>query len=240
MTTPSPAPAEALVSRTVDGEATDAQFDQLCTVADARAALGDAALWRALALAYRDDQRLRLAARELVQRPFARTELADAEGAAAARLDTDALLPTQHAGAAHARWSSRAGWGVALAASLLMAVAWLRPVANMQGQPAPNASMPTQAAGVGAGLSTAGLGQAIGSAADALDAYLARGRAEGSVVGESEQRQVLSVLPRTDGSYDVIYVRPIIERVQVQDLYKLGIDDTGSYQPVRMPARHGM
>jgi len=69
---------------------------------------------------------------------------------------------------------------------------------------------------------------------DAMDAYLKLGRDAGQVVGELPQRYVLETRPAADGKgYEVLYVRQVLERTRVDDMYKVGADETG--RPVLVP-----
>lgn len=68
-----------------------------------------------------------------------------------------------------------------------------------------------------------------------LDHYLEKGRAAGVVQGEAPAKTLLSAEPAPSGAgYEVIYIRQIIERGFVTDLYQLGSDDAGNPQPVRL------
>jgi hypothetical protein len=68
-----------------------------------------------------------------------------------------------------------------------------------------------------------------------LDHYLERGRETGLVQGEAPAKTLLSAQPAASGGgYEVIYIRQIIERGFVTDLYQLGSDDAGNPQPVRL------
>jgi hypothetical protein len=68
-----------------------------------------------------------------------------------------------------------------------------------------------------------------------LDHYLQKGRQTGLVQGEAPAKMLLSAEPAPSGAgYEVIYIRQIIERAYVADLYQLGSDDAGNPQPVRL------
>ncbi len=63
---------------------------------------------------------------------------------------------------------------------------------------------------------------------EALQSYLNLGRDKGTVVGELPQRYVVESRPAADGEgYDVMYVRQILERARVKDLYRTGVDESG-------------
>jgi hypothetical protein len=84
---------------------------------------------------------------------------------------------------------------------------------------------------------------------DVLQNYLSRGEQEGKVLGELPEKVLVRATPLTgsgpngiDSGYEVVYLRQILERVVVKDLYQYGEDDTGQKQPVRFhvtPATNG-
>jgi len=60
-----------------------------------------------------------------------------------------------------------------------------------------------------------------------LTRYLAEGAAQGRVVGELPQ-VTLKVSPADGGQgYDVLFVRRLLERTTVEDVYRLGLDEHG-------------
>src|SRR5690606_27872013 len=68
-----------------------------------------------------------------------------------------------------------------------------------------------------------------------LDQYLEKGRQSGLVQGEAPAKTLLSAQPAPSGNgYEVIYIRQIVERAIVTDLYQLGADEAGNPQPVRL------
>ncbi|HYF15691.1 MAG TPA: hypothetical protein VD971_11540 [Phycisphaerales bacterium] len=75
-------------------------------------------------------------------------------------------------------------------------------------------------------------GSPIVSAADALNNYLTLGAREGQVIGQGE-RQLVGYQP-DGGEYVVVYVRPIVERVRVKDLYKFSMEESGVRVPVQV------
>lgn len=81
---------------------------------------------------------------------------------------------------------------------------------------------------------TAGISLDSLSSNDLMNGYKARAAKEGTLVGELPQRVVIETRPSTDGKgYEVLYMRQFIERAIVDDLYKLGTDETG--RPVMVP-----
>ena len=108
------------------------------------------------------------------------------------------------------RGLSWAGWAAAAA----VALAWvgLGPTAGDQG-PARAELTPT----------------------DYLQRYLEKGREEGLVQGEAPTKTLLSAEPAPEGNgYVVIYLRQIVERAVVTDLYQIGSDDAGNPRPIPM------
>ena len=76
---------------------------------------------------------------------------------------------------------------------------------------------------------------AFNTAADAFQAYLERGQEAGRVVGEMPAKVLLEAQPSAQGSgYEVLYLRQIMERAVVSDLYEFGVDERGRPVPVRM------
>ena len=68
---------------------------------------------------------------------------------------------------------------------------------------------------------------------DYLQRYLEKGREEGLVQGEAPTKTLLSAEPAPEGNgYVVIYLRQIVERAVVTDLYQIGSDDAGNPRPI--------
>lgn len=59
------------------------------------------------------------------------------------------------------------------------------------------------------------------SASEAFDAYLARGRDEGLVVDELPTRVLVTARALEEGGYELLYLRQVLERVRVPDLYMI-------------------
>ena len=116
------------------------------------------------------------------------------------------------------------GWAVAA----MVAIAWsigLRP-----GDPLIFGDQNNAQAGLGNGV--------ISSAGEALQKYLDLGKESGSVIGEMPSGIILDRQPLTDGSgYEVLYIRPIIERVVVRDgdVYRQIQTESGQTQIVPAP-----
>jgi hypothetical protein len=68
-----------------------------------------------------------------------------------------------------------------------------------------------------------------------LEQYMEKGRESGLVQGEAPAKTLLSAQPAPSGvGYEVFYIRQIVERAIVTDLYQLGSDDAGNPHPVRL------
>lgn len=75
--------------------------------------------------------------------------------------------------------------------------------------------------------------------ADALRAYVDRGRKDGSVVGLVPDVRVLETRAATDGSgrLEVLLVRQIIERQRVDQVYQWTQDESGRLRPIQVQVR---
>lgn len=198
---------EVLISRIVDGEATQEDWNAFHLQANR-----EPSLWR-----------------ELAEAQQMHAELGEEVGVA---LAVSSLVDAPTHVEIERRFNNRIRmvgvWGGWLAAACL-GLMW----AN-NARPAPSS--------LGGAGSQANLG-------DTLASYLNRGKEEGRVLGELPEKVLVSATPVTgsDGNdigngYVVVYLRQILERVEVKDLYQLGEDDAGRQQPVPYdvpPARHG-
>ncbi len=117
-----------------------------------------------------------------------------------------------------ARW---AGW----AAAAMVALAWV-------GAGGPAASTTdVQSASL--------LPASLGSDA-ALSLYLDKGKQEGRVLAEMPAKMLVGTRPAADGfGYEVVFVRQIVERTRVNDLYRLSSDEFGNAAPVPVRGRRG-
>jgi hypothetical protein len=86
----------------------------------------------------------------------------------------------------------------------------------------------------GGGTQVASLAPDLSSAA-ALQTYLDRGRAEGSVLDEIEPKTLLGARPLAGGGYELVFVRQIVERVEVPALYRLDARLDGAADGAAMP-----
>lgn len=74
---------------------------------------------------------------------------------------------------------------------------------------------------------TAGIPNPINTASDALARYMELGKESGDVIGELPTSLVLERTPTDDGRYEVVYLRQIVERTYVDDIYQTATADTG-------------
>jgi len=199
---------DILISRTLDGNATSGDWDELTALADA-----NPAVWRNLAMSLREHQ------------AFARAVNADVTVADAIEMplvQPAATMELRDAGrhpailARIGRWS---GWAVAA----VFTIVWVAGVLNLQ----PNGSSPH----------TAMVGT---SAAELLQAYLDKGRQEDFVIAEVPQRVLIETRPNGTGrGYELIYLRQILERTVVPDLYQFNHDEAGQPTLVRYDGDSG-
>lgn len=136
----------------------------------------------------------------------------------------EAVRPVARIGTAVRNGWSWGGWLAAAALLLAFTVGLPRGgVGGLGGGNAPG----TQAAGF-----------SLGTPEEALDRYIDLGRQTGAVVGQSPDFIVLESKPLDDGNgYEVVYLRQLIERREVRDLYRLGTDELGN--TVRVPVEAG-
>lgn len=113
------------------------------------------------------------------------------------------------------------GW----AAAAMLAIGALTGRTNLLGNTPGQASQSTQEAGF----------FRVNTPEEAMQLYLNKGQEAGSVLGEIPERVLLSseIGPNGQG-YTVVYLRQVVERQHVQDLYQLGLDDAGKTVPVRL------
>lgn len=197
---------ELLISRMVDGQATAADWAVLSQFAAA-----DAGIFGEIAESQKINRLLREAACEALG-PVARVEITSLPAVAGTIMPGSA--PTS---ARRLRRSAFLGWGIAACLALALG-------SQMLG---------TRGVPIGPG-NTAGLVPATyASPDDALNSYLELGKLTGKVVGEMPNRYVIKSQPlpaSADGSdpgTEVLYVRQLIERAVVKDLYRLGTDELG-------------
>ena len=137
----------------------------------------------------------------------------------------ESVRPVARIGAVMQNGWSWGGWLAAAALLLAFTVGLPRGVGVVGGMP--GTAPGTQAAGF-----------SLGTPEEALDRYIDLGKQSGAVVGQSPDFIVLESTPLADGGgYEVVYLRQLIERREVRDLYRLGTDELGN--TVRVPVEAG-
>jgi len=200
---------DILISRAIDGDASSGDWDELTALADA-----NPALWHNLAMTLREHQ------------AFARAVNADVTVADAVEMPTvrtAATIQSRDAGrhpAILARVGGWSGWAIAAVLAIVWVAGVLNPVqSNTRHQ---DGSAPGHTTMIGA------------SAADLLAAYLDKGRQEDFVIAEVPQRILLETRPNETGrGYELIYLRQILERTVVPDLYQFNQDEAGQPRLIR-------
>lgn len=197
-----------LITRVLDGCATPEDWRRL----DALGAQ-NADVWRELAQAQRADQSLRRAVSEVVDRAGVH-ELSESH------LHAGAVSRGQRTFEARSR--GVATWG-GWAAAATIAFAFF----SQRAWNTPPASSGTQ----GASLLEVG-------GEDPLQQYIDAGRKQGRVYGELPEKVLVQTVPAPDGQgYDVVYIRQIVERTRVPDLYQMHVSSDELGQPVPKPVR---
>ncbi len=206
---------ERLISRIIDGDATAGEWDELTALA-----ADDPETWRRLADGLRDN-------RAFARAVNAAAKLADtielprsADAAGAGRPSRPALRL--------GRWSGWTGWAVAAVVTLTWTTGLLRVVTTTPDL------RPAQPAGL---VETPGRA----SAAELLQAYVDQGRQEDFVIAEIPEKVLLETRPLKDGQgYELLYLRQILERKTVPDLYQVNSqDEMGRPSLVRYEGRQG-
>lgn len=119
------------------------------------------------------------------------------------------------------RWRSYAGWAAAAA----VALAWA------------GASRFNIASGPAGGQMSTLAPVSLMNPDELMNRYLDEGKREGRVLAELPMVMVES-RPLADGQgSDVIYLRQVLERVRVQDVYRMGEDDLGRPTPLPVAPR---
>lgn len=213
--------ADLLISHVVDGESTAEQWREL----EALAAL-EPRLWRDLAEAQRDAAALRSALRIA-------GDVADRVGLPASvdapnERDSYEIHAYHHP---HLRFNRFGAWTGWLIAAMVMIVATIQYQTNR------GSIAPTDNAQLGGGIIPV-------SSADRFNQYLEAGQKDGSVLGEVPGKMLVESRPAPSGQgFEVIYVRQVVERAIVPDLYKIdGTDDRGqaTLARYRQPVRRTM
>ncbi len=212
---------DILISRAIDGDATAAEWDELTARADA-----NPTIWRNLAATLREHG------------AFARAVNAGVAVADSIEMPAPGIAPTVRPAATLPRLgglSRLGGWsGWAIAA--VLTIAWVGSVLNL---------VRTNPASTGTGsahslTNHAGFGDGA-SAADLLQAYLDKGRQEDLVIAEVPERVLIETRPSGTGrGYELLYLRQILERIVVPDLYEFySQDEMGRPTLVRYDGNRG-
>lgn len=211
---------ERMICRLVDNVASSQDWQRLATVAGT-----DPTIFADLADTRRQAEQLSTEVMAQVRRADSVTlsglaggsELAEAGLTDASGNTADEPPIRTHGLSLPGRW--KLGWAVAAALGLLSLSQFV--------------SSNNRIAAAGSGVNAAGL-VSVGSAQQALDAYYKLGREAGSVVIEVPQRYVLDSRTLPDGRQEVLFLRQVVERAIVTDVYKVGSDEQG--RPVLVPS----
>lgn len=193
---------DILISRAIDGDATAAEWDELTALAEA-----DPAVWRNLGVGLREHGAF---ARAINAGVAVADRIEMPEPAAATRPVSMIELRRPVRRPVLTRIGGWSGWAIAA----VLTLAWVTGVLNIvHNRPGFRTGTPT------AGNNNA---QIVGaSASDLLAAYLDKGRQEQSVIAEVPERILLETRPADTGhGYELVYLRQILERTVVPDLYK--------------------
>ncbi len=218
---------DILISRAVDKTATDADWDRLEFIA-----AHEPTVWRDLARAQRLDSQLVAEVGPLLEaadrtRLPGRTDTREGWRLTEAETERHSAVLTHRIG----RVASWAGWAVAAALAAAVAIGPQTGVMGNGGGPI--------ASGDRAGVpQNAGIGSVAATAAEALDAYLTKGKAQGTVIGELPEKVIIETAADDEGGgYEVVYLRQIMERTRVSDLYRVSSDELGNPTPVPIKTR---
>jgi hypothetical protein len=147
-----------------------------------------------------------------------------AAGAVADRITLPASAEMQPP--THLRLNRLGAWTGWAAAAIIMIIAAIE-------YRTPTPAGPGQMSGLGTTL----VNDRTTSAADAWKDYLTLGKEDGTVLGEMPGRVLVESRPVPQGEgFEVIFIRQVMERRVVPDLYQVsGLDETG--QPTLTPVR---
>ncbi|MHC4993330.1 MAG: hypothetical protein ACYTGC_20375 [Planctomycetota bacterium] len=202
---------DQLISTIVADEAGEELWKLFVTMADERPEL-----WKALARAQRDQRLLVSAVREAVE-VAERVRVGETSVEPRLRLTGDA---GSDRAPKHDRWRwpwliGWSGWG--LAAAVIIA-AFTGPLAPRTAPVTPVAQAPPTAV----------------TPAQALENYLTVGQQSGQVLGEMPTKVLLDSRPAPSGQgLEVLYLRGVLERITVPDLYHLQQTESGQPALVR-------
>lgn len=203
---------DILVARIVDGAATAEDWRELRAIAAT-----DQTIWAEIA----EGQELCRELSEEIERATSAADLVELPPR-----EQTASAPTQRL-----RLAMTTGGWLAAACVLVAWTAGVSPNDPMISGPAPATNAVTNAATSPttntAGIAT-GIAAPLNSAADALARYMELGQESGEVIGELPTSVVLDRKPLADGGgYEVVYLRQIVERTVVQNIYETATGDAG-------------
>ncbi len=218
--------ADLLVSRVVDGVATDRDWNAFESVAG-----NDTTAWRELAVSLGSAQRDQAALSRAVELQIA------AASATALPSEESAQYPIEISTAAKTWNFARSGLGWVAAAVLA--------VAAYTGKFNPSrVSTPSGISHAGIGIPYPESFPNASSTRDLLNQYLDRGIETGEVLGELPDKLMLQAQPikLDDGSdgYEVVFVRQIVERAKMPDIYQIqkgSSDELGRENIKQVPLR---
>ena len=206
---------DILISRAIDGDATATEWDELTARAEA-----NPAIWRSLAATLRENGAL------------GRAVNAGVAVADVIEMPAPGVMPATRPAATLSRLRGWSGWAIAA----VLTIAWVGGVLNL---------VPTNPATPGGGSAQpltnhAGLVDGT-TAADLLQAYLDKGRQEDFVIAEVPERVLIETRPSGTGrGYELLYLRQILERTVVPDLYEYhSQDEMGRPTLVRYDGNRG-
>ena len=214
--------ADILISHVVDGEATAEQWRELEAIA-----AQEPKLWRELAEAQRDAAALRSALR--VAGDLAdRISLPASVDAPGERGSYD-IRTYRHPDLKLNRFGTWTGWLAAAVVTIIATVQFNQKRTEPTG-------LDTGRAGIGDNV--------VQTAGDLFNQYIATGQKDGSVLGEVPGPMLVESRPARSGKgFEVIFVRQVVERAIVPDLYKIdGVNDQGqaTLARYRQPIRRTM
>jgi hypothetical protein len=201
---------DLLISRIVDGEASDADWTAFRAIADR-----EPSLWRELAEYQRDQSDLSAAV------------------ASAIRVADDVEAPVHEEMGRRFTLRTRlvSAWG-GWAAAAVVGLAWMTGQLNSRQSPVPGnesglVQLPAQQV-VDNYVKEGKL-----TPEDLYTKYLDAGREQGLVVGEVPDRRLINVRPmKAGGGYEIVFLRQIMERTRVKQINGIGITDWGQQVPV--------
>jgi len=219
-----PLDRDLLISRVVDGVAGDADWSALDVLARA-----DSAIWRDLAQAQRCNSDLTHAVNmaivgadsvQLLDESVYPVVGSTSRGTGGGSFDLQSRAQSRFN--AMARWT---GWAAAAA----LALAWVSGIrtGNLEAGTHGLVNPPSSLATASPSLPE--------SASDLLQRYLRQGQESGQVVAEMPSKLMLEAIPMDDksGGYEVYFVRQIVERTRVPNLYTFTEGESGQLQPVQ-------